>query len=381
MHPFLLPKLITPDQYPNCFLAPVCKTNELFDDDDSLIPSHIKFLRHYDPKDTGLAEYIDPSNPSTPPKLYEHRYSNDQGVDIIIRGSYNDVTSAVNILNTYPPQKIKGFPEFDLLSGNLLDGSSDPGSGSGSGQGIGIQNKGKHLLVKINGKVYSGSGSLILVIQKNQPITLENVKIVLFRDVKTSQYLDLGGRIDNPALNKSSLMPTIDNKILFNNSKKETLEESMCLFNIDNSNSETENYLDIESQVNNVYYRIHLYIIQVDDVNLLSVLYNENKLKIMEKYSSVYKHNESYRETDDLKLFNFSTFINKLRSYGVETANISNGVFNSTNGSSHNVGGRAMEIISKLDSEGIFSKAINPKHVKLAVMGSDKNKILTSIVF
>ncbi len=378
MHSFMLPKLITPEQYPNCFLAPICKTNELFDDDalynSSSIPSHVKFLKNYDPKEAGLEEFMDPKYSSTPPKLYEHRYSNDQGVDIVIRGSHNDVISTVNILNMYPPQKIVGTPEFDLLSGNLLGSTSLTTTTTISP--IGIQRKGKHLLVKIDEKVYSGSGSLIIVIQKNKPITIENAKIILFRDVKTSQYQDLGGKIDNPSLNK--LSPSINKDILFENSKKETHEESMCLFEI---KSKTGNFLDIESQVDNVYYRIHLYVIRVDNINQLPALFEQNKLKIMEEYSGVYKHNESYRETDDLKLFDLLTFINKLNSYGIDNTNISNGVFYSINGTNHSVGGRVMKAISKLDSNNVFSKVIDPKYALSTVIGLDGDKVLNSITF
>lgn len=365
MDSLMLPKLITPEQYPGCFLAPICKTNELFDGNSS-VPDHIKFLRYYDPKETGILEYLEPGSTS-PPKLYEHRYSNDHGVDIIIRGKYNDVISTVNILNMYPPQKLKDNPEFDLLSGNLLETSSAKPVSP-----IGIQKKGKHLLVKLDGKVYSGSGSLIIVIQKDKPITIENAKIVLFRDVKTQQYQDLGGRIDNPSLVKSS--PAIDKDILLENAKRETYEESMCLFDIKNK---TDYFLDIESQIDNVYYRIYLHVIQVDNINQLTKMFDQNKLKIMEDYYGAYKYNESYRETDDLKLFDLSTFINKLKSYDV--TNISNGVFYSTDGSNNNVGGRVMKAISELHTNNFFNKVIDSKHVKSVV--SDKSKILNSFVF
>lgn len=375
MNPFVLPKLITQEQYPNCLLVPMCEPNELIDAESvscgsSTLPSHVRYIKRYDPKLTGLAGYIDPKY-AMPPKLYEHRYKNDQGIDVVIRGSYNDVMSTISVLNAYPPQKHTGIMEFDLRSGDLIDGTKPIPL-------IGVQEKGKHLLVKIDNKVYSGAGSLIVLIDKNKPMTLDNAKIVLFRDAKTLQYMDLGGRIDNPRFSSNAkVSPSVDKDILFKTAKNEAAEESMDLFKI---NTETDDYLDVESQVDNVYYRIYLYVVLVDNMNQLSTMYDQNKLKVMEEYFNMYKRNQSYRETDDLKLFDLSSFINKLKTYGVENTNISNGVFYSTDGVNRNVRGRTMKVISKLDADNMFNKIIDSKKVRTAT-GSGPDKVMNSIEF
>lgn len=339
-----LQKLLTQDQYPNLF-----SNNSQYIDTYSY-----PYLQNYsDPYYVNYSE----------PQKHEYRYVNSNGVDVIIRGTYNDVMSTVDVLNTYPPKKecnkekereyfaIGKKPSFALQSKNVPD------------VGIQSQPNGKHLLISFNNKVYSGSGALIIVkSNKSNKSTfdLSEANFLLFRDSKTNQYEELGGKIDNP-LNTNNTKSPIDKTILFNNAAKEANEESMTLITLTN---ESKYFVDIESQDNNTYYRAYLYVITVDDPKNINIMFEQNKLGIY-KYSDYF--DESYREMNSVDLFDCKTFIKKLQDYHASTQNVSNGVFQTINGTNVNVRNRTIKVIAKMIDEKIIDNihSLPPQNVQI----------------
>ena len=275
----------------------------------------------------------------TGPQKYEYRYTNQNGIDVVIRGTYNHVMSVIDILNTYPPV-------IDDNRSNKLFPLSGPQSKQtiGSAPSVGIQNNGsKHIFVKINDKVFSGSGSLIMVVEDGQPIS--SAKFVLFRNTKTKYFEELGGKIDKPS------DKTIDSSILFKNCKKESDEESMKLFIL---NNESPVFIDIESTLDNTFYRVYVYLFKINNINQLSSYYNHNRNIVLR--SSQYT--DSDRETDILNLFDYQTFVSKLNNYSGSRYDSNIGIFKSTNGNQVEVDGRTVKVIAHLTDNNILSSII-----------------------
>lgn len=354
----ILPQVITRDLYPNLFLVdvPGHVTESVID------PSLDTYPYPYQYNDMPVLQYgIDPKYVTAPQK-HEYRYVNNNGVDVVIRGTYGDVMSAVDVLRAYPPKKrdcAYKSQRFDLRGNISTQASTVPD--------VGVQTKGEQLWVKINDKVYSGSGSLIMVVQSGRP--LNEAKFLLFRDSKNSLYQDLGGRIDMP--NNS-----IDKTILFKNAAKESEEESMLLIKLI---TESPFYVDIESQESNTYYRVYLYMFETNNVSQLPNLFEQNKLEILGDYAKSF--NESYREMNKLDLFDYQTFINRLSKYNVSIANVSSGVFQTIDGTNVNVRGRAMRVIAKMVDEHIFNKIMINRPNPISINMKDTNNLFNSIQF
>lgn len=163
-----------------------------------LVPIGVEYLdtSFYGLPPSQLNIAVDPKY-VTGPQKYEHRYVNNNGIDIVLRGSYNDIMSALDVLNTYPPLKKDCDEETKYV--DLTDTVKE------SEKRVGIMDYGKFINVKIDDKVFSGSGCVIMAIQKGKSISLNNSYFVLFRDAKTGQYHDAGGKIDKPKAGSPSL--------------------------------------------------------------------------------------------------------------------------------------------------------------------------------
>jgi len=269
---------------------------------------------------------------------------------VIVSGTYVDVQSAIDVLNTYPPLK-KDFDEIKKRAYFPLYG---PGSNPTPSNvpTIGVKKDGKRLLLfdgKDN-KTYSGSGSLIMVIGTNDK-NLSNAKFIFFRKNSSSndkEYFEAGGMIDEPKPNEQI---TDINEFLFKNAQKETEEESLRLFKLTQKSPKT---VDIESSVNKTIYRVYFYLIRQDNPNDLITKYSENKRKILEDYSNNY--NESYKETDDLKLFGYTSFVNTLNTtYGSFVGReYPNSEFQSDDGF-YKVKGRTIKVVSEFVKKNTFT--------------------------
>lgn len=287
-----IPAIITEDLFPAIYAADV---PDIYYDGSFGYPEYT-----YVGVPSFLKPYVDPGY-VTGPQKYEYRYQNQNGIDVVIRGPYEHIMPVVDVLNTYPPSvqstsepsnnKKKLFDIFDL-SQNSAKPANVPA--------IGVINDDNHIKVIINNKKYSGSGTLFIVFDNKSPLSIENAKIVLFNNPKKGRYEELGGKIDR--LDKGKVP---DENILFNNAKKESLEESMLLFNIANK---TDNFIDIES--NGEYYRVYVYLFRLDNLRVIERYYAENKQYV---YNSPIK-NDSYRETNDLKLFSYGDLIATIES-------------------------------------------------------------------
>lgn len=261
----------------------------------------------------------------TEPRIYEHRYLKSN-IDVVIRGTYDDVMATVTVLNQYPPKVIE-----DKDGNKIYDCYFSGNESKYNVPKIGVQRYGKHIRVRIKDKIYSGSGIILFVCIKDKPIT--EGKFVLFKSTANEQYEGLGGKIDEQE---------VKDDILYENAKKETKEESMNLIDL---NVKSKLYVDIESDDNKTYYRSFLYPIYIEDYNNISNMYNKNMIDVIDFKQN---YNDSYRETNKVDFFDYETFKNKLNYYDVDKYNKSNGVFQTTNGDMVNVRGRTLKVINKM---------------------------------
>ncbi len=345
----LLPQLITADLYPNVY-----RVEENIFQPYSNINCNADFLS--DDCTNSYNHQI--------PQLQEYRYVNDDGIDVVLRGKYDDVMSVVDVLNTYPPRKI--IPGDDNKTIDFSDFSNNKPKNVPE---VGMIVKGNHILVKMDKKVYSGSGVLIMIIQKKDNVLFDgNARFVLFRDVNTLQYNDLGGRIDKP-------ISDLDKNILYINAKKEALEESMSLFKI---NNKSDLYVDIESSDTGSLYRVYLYALLVDDFTQFSTMYEYNKLQILKNYAANF--NEAFRETDNLKIFDYISFINKLQYYGMGVT--SSGIYQTIDGTNQKVSARTTKVISKFYTDGIFDNVFaNKIFQNVSINKATGDNFMNTIVF
>lgn len=355
----IIPQIITQDLFPNIYSLDVPEA--IYDDMYELIPSVYQFgLPNV------LTQSIDPAF-ITGPQKYEYKYTNTNGVEVVLRGTYNDVKSAIDVLNTYPPAKKDCTKDdkkkyFDLYGPGSYKPTNVPTVPT-----VGASNNGKYIYLHMDGKTFSGSGSLILVIEQGSPVNLDNAKIVLFGD-KNNLFQDLGGRIDKTN-------SAVDKNTLFNNANKETKEESMNLFSLA---SESPVFIDVESNKDNTFYRVYLYICYFTGINQLSNLYDENKTQILTNYS--YNFDESYKETNKLALFHYKDFITQLTSYNPTSYSTSIGSFRTINGDNVNIRGRTMKVISKFKSEGKFDDVVNNNKVSNANLVKRSKSIIFNTI-
>jgi hypothetical protein len=327
----MLPPLIKYKLYPNVFFN---SSSDNVDNDNPLSTYPFPY-RNY-PMPSELTLYTNPNNYY--PQRYEYRYTNNNGIDISIRGSYDDIMSTVNVLRTYPPEKNVSDER------QMFDLTHTPQSSSSNVPEVGVKYDGKHALISMDQKVYSGSGIVIMVVEKGRE--LQEAKFVLFRGVKDNLYQEPGGKIDKPPGNTK-----IGKEILFENAKKETLEETINLFQV---NSESKIFIDLESADTNTYYRVfgYLCVMGKDDISRLSSMY-DNNIKQLSSLSGLF--DESYRETNKVDLFDYQTFRDKLSNYNLGVSNISSGIFQKIDGTFGKVRGRTINVINKL----ILDKKIN----------------------
>lgn len=317
-----------------------------------------------------LTSSIDPKY-VTGPQKYEYRYTNQNGVDVVVRGTYNNVMSAIDVLNTYPPLLRDCDKTGDKEYFELYGPGSGPGNGASKSTNVptvGVQDRGSYILVKMNNKTYSGSGSLIMVVENNQPLT--SAKFVLFRDAKTGQYEDLGGKIDKPSSGVN-----IDKDILFTNAKKESTEESMRLIEL---TKESPSFVDIESTSDNTYYRIYVYMFVMTNISQLPALYDANKGQVIVNFPNNYTAAD--RETNRIGLFDYQTFIKKLGSYSVPRYDVAEGTFQMTSGTMEKVNGRAMKAIAQLTTDNILNDMISNKKLSVASIITPGGTILFNTV-
>jgi hypothetical protein len=353
------PQIITSDLFPHIYAldTPDAIIDERFD----LYPNVYT--------DYGLPSILTPSiDPAyiTGPQKYEYKYKNENGVEVVIRGTYNDVMSSVDVLNTYPPlkkecdtPKKKYFP--------IYGPGSNPTPAPTNVPAIGTKKDGQYIHLDMGGKIYSGSGSLILVVQNGDP--LDAAKIILFMDPKTKQYQETGGRIDLPAANTK-----IDADTLFKNAAKETSEESAMLFSLSN---QSQNVADVSSTLDNTVYRVYVYLIKLNNINNLSAVYDKNK-RIIRGYPAYF--DESYTETSDLKLFDLKTFVAKLQSRTFGGTSNAPEYFQDTNGTQRLVRLRTMNVIANINSNNLFNDIIRNNKVSSVTETITSSDITTVVI-
>src|SRR5437868_5346780 len=113
-------EIITQDFFPMTYL--LSTPGMVIDETSSLYPDVYEQFG----LPVSLTPSIDPRY-VTGPQKYEYRYTNDSGIDVVLRGTYNNVMSTVDVLKTYPPNlrdcttiknssdMINGRPLFDIF--------------------------------------------------------------------------------------------------------------------------------------------------------------------------------------------------------------------------------------------------------------------------
>jgi hypothetical protein len=353
----LAPQIITQDLFPNIYALDI--PDAIFDDTYDIVPNMYQY---------GLPSIItqgrDPAY-VTGPQKYEYKYTNSNGIDIVLRGTYTDVVSTIDVLNTYPPIK-KDFTQTGKREYLELYGPGSQPKNIPTVPIVGAINNGKYIYLKMDGKTFSGSGSLIMVVETGKPVT--DAKIILFRD-KHNSYQDLGGKIDKPLPNV-----VIDKDFLFKNAKKESEEESMKLFSLTNPSL---SFVDIESTADNTFYRVYLYLFTINNINQLETMYESNKLRILTDFP--HNFDESYKETNKLALFDYNTFISKIAIYNPNLYNTTSGIFQTVSNEQVKVRGRTMRVIAKLQTENKFADMINNMLTNVSVSRANNSILFNTI--
>lgn len=216
--------------------------------------------------------------------LIKYRWKQND-IDVVIVGEYDDVWSVVYKLNKNKPKKKKNVT---VLFGENLTESTDADNNLMSDKYIHLDNDIQHIHIKKDGKKYSGSGILVIIKNKID----DKQYYILFRESGTSNYNDLGGKIDKTFMN--------DPNALFNNAVKEAREESMNLFTF--SSSFNYNYTDIINPINNTYYRLYVYKLQ-DNNNNVKKLQHIFHRRLQHQDAKLISRDHGYGETDMLDLF------------------------------------------------------------------------------
>jgi len=320
----IVPKVISHDLFPNIY-----NLNRMpdvtFEDSLDLYPN-LMYNGYGFPNQ--LTPSVDPFA-ITGPQKYEYRYTNTNGIDVVLRGTYNDVMSCVSVLNTNPPMKRdcanSKESEFVDLYGNPVDT---------------IGSDKNHIIARIGDKTFSGSGILILLSNNSNT----SLNFVLFRDVNRRHYTDLGGMIDKP---KNDIK--INEDYLFQNASKEADEESMHLFNI---KTKSPHFVDIKSDKDNTYYRAFVYniIMNDGDVNDIRKLYLANHKMVI---NGPFTQPSENRETDDVAMFDFNRSISSIKN-GSKT-------FQNNDGRMEYIADRTVKCMQSLNSNNIFVNAIKNK--------------------
>lgn len=337
-HPFMTP-IITQEEFPFVYqlITPSVQESYSYSLPSTMLPS------------------VDPAY-VTGPQKYEYRYVNDNGIDVVIRGTYVDVMSTVDVLTMHQPIK-KPCDELQKDGSNIIKKLQPK---------IQKINKGDFSYLNINGKIYSGSGIMIMIVESGDP----NVKFVMFRDSKTKLYQETGGKIDKIPRNA-----VINEDTLFDNAAKETLEESVKLFDV---KTKSKYFVDVESTTDNTFYRVYLYLLEINDIKRLPALYAENRHVMLEKYPEGYT--ESFMETDKLDLIDYIKFMKQHDYYDMDAKNISKGIFQGLYGESINVRGRTINAISQLKIHNVFQTIMSDNAVTKVAIKKTPSTINTIIV-
>ena len=348
----ILPNIITQDLFPYVYNIGNLSDNSIaiFDENYDTFP----FPYKYNPLPNTVQYYYNPMCIDEEKKIYEQIYSRNN-IHVNIQGSYEDLKSVFAILNTYIPIKSGQTNQTNHLiplASNTLNM-----------QKIGvIRSDDDKILIKMNDKLYSGSGICFMVIGKTK--TLYDSQFVLFHDVKNNQYSELGGKIDKQ---------NIDDNILFNNATKEASEESFNLFNV---TIESKYFIDIESETSKTYYRVYLCAFECD-IDIIKNHYMNNKFELINDQSI--NNNPALYETDNIAFFNYKIFSDKLNYYDSNMYYRSNGYFTTINGELLNVRGRTMRAISSLIQNNIIDNMfLESKFNKINI--TKKNNVTSFVI-
>ncbi len=317
-----LPAYVTQKNTPRLYEA-------IFNDPLTQYINNDPFVYDLSIQPNNLTYYRDPAK-IEPSSIYGQIYQNNNGIKVLIQGEYDSVMSTLDVLKTYPPNKITQGVYFNILDGLPINSSSNDRKNVPKVAYTTAVND--QIIILENGKKYSGSGVLIIAVDESKPINKSNAKIILVNGNTTNMYEDFGGKIDK------SVPVNIDT--LFNNAIKETQEESMMLFQIVSRSNTT---IEIESQESGTYYKLHVYLIRVKDINKLPQLYESNKLQV---YNS--NKDKAYKETNALRLFNYDDFVAKIQELGSSANIISKSSFRTTDNDFVNVRSRVIKSLTLL---------------------------------
>jgi hypothetical protein len=322
-----------------------------------------------------LTPSIDPRY-VTGPQKYEYKYSNSNGVEVTLRGTYNSVMSTVDVLKAYPPL-LKDFKKIEEGSGNCCEGRElfDVfGEGSlarkksateSSVPGVGIETKGEYVAIKLpNGKIYTESGVLIFVVgNTSQSNPLDSAKLVLFKNTN-EDYAEFGGKIKQKLLVPGK---ETTEEILFTNAKNEIMEKSSNLLIVNNP---SPIFIDIEL-TDNTYYRVFVYVFAMNNASVLSEHYNYDRSTVLQ---NIFGYQQFYPEGGKLKLFDYKQIINKLNMFASTPVIYNRTSFVDNEGNSKWVSGRTLKLITQLKDNSNFKDIMDKKQLQ-TVKYEDKQPI------
>ena len=299
----------------------------------------------------------DPNTRTIRPIVSESFRSN--GVEVTIRGDEPSVRSIINVLQTYKPKgptysTDEEIRYYDLSPPCKGDAKHTTGSSSVSKSNVPavgilpLPGNADHSIVIMGGTKFSGSGFVVVLTDPKYKDPSDKF-IPLFRDRLTGIYNAPGGRIDKTDPDKADL------NILYNNAIKETHEESAGVLAIvkDSDPDDFKRYHTDIDAIGDTKYRTYAFSQNIDmssnPLESMKAKYDSSLLNI--RTAPGYSNLAAYTETDDIKFFRVSDFVDTIKKIKASTnlfQNIPSYNFKDAYGSIAAVGGRTIKGVEKM---------------------------------
>lgn len=343
---------------------------------NAVIPTQLAQVRFYDPRTGKEVANIAP---------YDRVSStyNNNGVNVEITGTQENVNKAINALNSFStneqqPVNTTNVQELYSLDVDLSEMSQESNSvqqpmiqsttqTSNWTYIVNPKNPSKILLKNsAMDKPFSGSG--LILFERNYKKNGVIEPTVILVQTQRGLFEDFGGEIDKNI--------QLSNETLKHNARKETLEESQNLFAILNTDLErtvngSKMYIDLYDINNNANYRCYYLSINGIENYDVSQMFLQNKNITMTRLQ--YAGNE-WQETINLKRFYVSTLKNALST----TSGSVN--CNDINNISHTIRDRTSNCLRAIFSDPnmlshVFNNSVNASYSRESNVYSQMNGI------
>jgi hypothetical protein len=298
------------------------------------------------------------------------------GVNVMIRGDEPSIRSVVNVLQTYPPSGPTFITDteedkFYDLTGPLCE----DGSGGIDARGVGMKpyGDGSHIVAIFpDGSEFSGAGTLLFLTTK----TADELKasanlhseiyVPLFHETDSGQYSSLGGRISKPDADD------LNKNILYVTALKETEEESADLIKIGSDTQDNDGarlYADIDAGSDTKYRSYPYFGMSPVTLGEIENRYNQNTQAVRR----IPGYTDSYRETDDIRLFRLDQLIAQMDAVvaGTDISRLASANLTDRRGNVTQVRGRTVRVLAKL-----FERTNGNREVLNSIVDPDKLKTI-----